>query len=216
MVTTVRVSDEGGFREFRSRAEDVETLGRIVTRVVETQSQRSFLEQRLGEFKWPERYPSMEDPFVNVAAVVRWTAQGGEILPRFFDRRPALMGQGDLMQSISGRVRKGFVEVGSNLDYAATHQFGGTSSQPITSQAKTTIGRFIGYRKERGEWKPNPRAGKRQKANRDKFFFRLFPILGRDTLETQVNERPFVGITPDNDREIAESIEDWIAFGEGS
>lgn len=200
----------------RARAADTQRLGTIVVRILESQAQRAFLDQRLGEHVWPERYPGTDDPFVNLAALVHWTNTGGEILSRFFDRRPALMGTGDLANSISGRVSNGFVEVGSALPYAGLHQWGGVSSQPVTSAAKDRIAKFIGEEPDgRGGWRRRKRLGPRQKAQRERYFFRLFPLLGMTELSTQVHERPFLGITPQNEREIADSIEEFVAGDEG-
>ncbi|RKY16666.1 MAG: hypothetical protein DRQ55_17530 [Planctomycetota bacterium] len=214
MVTTV-VATGSEFGDISRRAMDSEGIGKVVIRIIEAQSQKAFLDQKLGEFTWPERYPSMEDPFVNLAAMVNWTNTGGGILDRFFDRRPALMGTGNLAQSISGTTAKGFLEVGSALPYAADHQFGLSSSQPVTEQAKTTIGRFIGMEKREGEWKKKKRLGPKQKENREKFFFKMAPLLGKTELTTQVNQRPFIGITPQNEQDIADSIEEFVAKGIG-
>lgn len=196
MVTTVVAKSGDDLERIRSRAQDGEAIGKIVAAILEAQSQRAFLEQRLGDQVWPERYPSQEDPFVNIAALVNWTNTGGRVLTRFFDRRPALMGSGDLMQSISSRVKDGVVEIGSALPYASTHQWGGFSTQPVTDTAKKTIRRFI--KSERG--KP--------------YWFKLAPLTGKmDKLETEVNPRPFLGITPENEREMAEGIEYFVAEG---
>jgi phage gpG-like protein len=213
MVKTVVVSGSEDFRKVLDRATDAEVLGRIISRVLESQAQRSFLQQRLGEYEWPERYPSMDDPFVNLAALVNWTNSGGGVLDRFFDRRPALIGTGNLTQSISSRITRGFIETGSALPYAGIHQHGGDSTLPVTDQAKKTIGSFIGMENKGGEWVKKKRMGARQAANREKFFFKLAPMLGMSELSTQVNARPFLGITPENESEMAESIEDFVATG---
>jgi phage gpG-like protein len=217
MVTTITVTSGEDLRELRSRAADSQVIGRIVARVLESLSQRSFLEQALGEEKWPERYPNMEDPFVNIAALVNWTNSGGTILPRFFDRRPALVGKGGgggLMGSISADEKDGLVRVGSTLPYASMHQWGGTSSQPVTETAKKTVGRFLGFEKKDGEWKKKKKPGAKQKANFEKYAFRMLFLLGQDALETQVNQRPFLGITDEGEAEMVETIEAWVAHGE--
>ena len=56
--------------------------------------------------------------------------------------------------------------------------------------------------------------GVKQKANAEKYWFRLFPLLGQDQIETQVNQRPFLGITDENEAEMVETIEAWVAKGE--
>ena len=193
MPTTVTVRSGEELARLRARAGDRKTLGTIVARILESHAQRAFVEQRLGDFAWPERYPTMEDPFVNVAALVNWLNHGGSVISRFFDRRPALMGTGTLSRSISGRVKSDLVEVGSSLPYAGIHQWGGTSRQPVTQAAKDKIRRFI--RSERGK----------------RYAFKLWPVLGKDQIETQVNQRPFLGITPEMEQMMAEDIEDFVS-----
>lgn len=214
MAKTVTIRSGDDWENLRARVKDTATLGRIIGRILESQSQRAFLEQRLGDLQWPERYPSQDDPFVNVAALVNWTNSGGTVLPRFFDRRPALMGEGTLSKSIAARTSGKVVEVGSALSYAGLHQWGGSSSQPITQGAKKTIGAFIGEEEKGGVFKRKARLGSRQKANREKYFFKLYPLLSRDELTTEVNQRPFLGITEENERDMVEDIEEWVAMGD--
>jgi phage gpG-like protein len=214
MAITVTATSGEELREFAARATDPKAIGKIVGLTLESQSQRAFLEQRLGEWVWPERYPNMDDPFVNLAALVNWTSAGGQVQRRFFDRRPALMGGGDLARSVSSRVSNGVVEVGSALPYAGLHQWGGPSSQPVTEQAKKTIGKYIGEEKVNGAWRQKKNLGAAQKRQRKEFFYRLHPLLGMTTMETTVNQRPFLGITDENEREMVETIEHFVATGE--
>lgn len=214
MVITVIAHSGDEFHEFFSRATDPKAIGKIVGLTLESQSQRAFLEQRLGEWVWPERYPNMDDPFVNLAALVNWTNDGGQIQRRFFDRRPALMGSGDLTRSISSRISSGVVEVGSALPYAGLHQWGGPSSQPITEQAKKTIGKYIGEEKVDGTWRRKKNLGSNQKKQRETYFYRMKPLLGMTAMTTMVNQRPFLGITDENEREMVSTIEHFVATGE--
>jgi len=215
MPTTVRVTSGDDFREVRSRAADVATIGRIVARILESQSQRAFIEQRLGEYAWPERYPNQEDPFVNVAALVNWTNAGGQVQSRFFDRRPALMATGNLVGSISATFKGDSVWVGSALPYAANHQWGLSSTQTVSMTAKKTIGKWIGEEPDgKGGWKKKKRMGSRQKEQREKYWFKLAPMLGKTELETQAVQRPFLGITEQNAQEIRESIEHYVKTGD--
>ncbi len=215
MSVEVSISSGDEFAKIRARAADVVVIGRIIARILETQAQKSFLEQRLGDFVWPERYPNQEDPFVNIAAVVNWTQNGGQIQPRFFDRRPALMGTGGLVGSISGRAKGKLVEVGSALPYAANHQWGLASSQPVGMTAKKTIAKFIGEEPDgSGGWRKKKNPGPRQKEQRDKYWFKLAPVLGMTELTTDTVQRPFLGITPQNEDEMRESIEDYVVTGD--
>ena len=214
MAINVTISSLGEWDGFRKRLADTAVIGAIIARTLEAQAQRAFLDQKLGDIAWPERYPGMDDPFVNLAALVNWTSSGGTVLSRFFDRRPALMGQGTLMQSMSSRVQNDLVEVGSALPYAAIHQWGGTSTQPVGEGTKKAVGRFLGAEKKDGKWRMKKKPGARQKENAEKYWFKLFPLLGQDQIETQVNQRPFLGITPENEDDMAEMIEEWVAKGE--
>lgn len=130
MAITVTVSSGEELARLRSRAGDFATIGSIVARTMESVSQRAFRDQALGDIKWPERYPNQDDPFVNVAALVNWTNEGGSILSRFFDRRPAIVGTGDLRNSMSATVSGSTVEHGSKLPYAGIHQYGERRRSP--------------------------------------------------------------------------------------
>jgi len=212
---TVTARSGEDLKEIRARAGNFAILGRIVARLLESAAQKAFLDQRLGDFMWPERYPSQEDPFVNIAALVNWTSNGGTILNRFFDRRPALMGTGDLMQSISGEVTGHEVSIGSKLPYAGIHQWGGRSTQPITPTAKKAIGDFIGEELGAGgKWHRKKRLGPRQKENREKYWFKLYWLLSRERLETEVNQRPFLGVTEEAEKSMVEDIEAYVASGD--
>ena len=216
MAITVTARSGEDLRAIKARATDKRTMGNIVARLLESESQKAFRDQKLGDFAWPERYPSQEDPFVNIAALVNFTNEGGSIVSRFFDRRPALVGTGDLRNSISSKVEGSLVTVGSAFDYAGIHQWGGTSSQPVTDAAKKTIGAFIGEEPDgKGGWKPKGRLGSRQKENREKYWAKLFPLLSKSELTTEVNQRPFLGITDEAEAAMAEDLEAWVAKGEG-
>jgi len=213
MAITVTISSAGDFDELKKRAGDFGSIGKIIARTLEAQAQRTFLDQAIGDIAWPERYPNQDDPMVNIAALVNWTSGGGKINSRFFDRRPALYGRGDLKKSISARVKGDLVEVGSALPYAAVHQWGGTSTQPVGEGTKKEVARFLGAEKKDGKWRMKKKPGARQKENAEKYWFKLFPLLGKDQLETQVNQRPFLGITDENEADMVDQIETFVAKG---
>jgi len=211
---TVTARSGEDLKQIRARAGNVNVLARIVAKLLEVAAQRAFLDQKLGDFMWPERYPNQEDPFVNIAALVNWTNENGTVISRFFDRRPALMGGGNLMQSIYGDAKGDLAEVGSKMPYAGLHQWGGRSTMPITPTAKKTIGAFIGEEPaDNGGWRKKKRLGPRQKENREKYFFKLYWLLSRDRLDTEVNQRPFIGITPEAEAKMLEDIEHYVAKG---
>lgn len=214
MARTVRATSGADVREIETRARDANALGTLVVRHLESGAQRAFVEQRLGDRVWPRRYPSSPDPFVNKASLLDWLNDGGNILDRHFDRRPALMGSGVLAGSISGRVRGNVAEVGSAVPYAGLHQWGGTSTQPVTETAKSTIAKFIGWEKDsEGDWVPKARQGARQKENAEKYGSQLLHLLFASELATEVVQRPFLGITDEMERDIVESLETFVAEG---
>lgn len=86
----------------------------------------------------------------------------------------------------------------------------------MTDAAKGKIAAYIGEEKDgSGGWRTKKRMGERQKANREKYFFKLFPLLSSDEITTEVNARPFLGITPDAESDMAEGIETYVAKGDG-
>ena len=84
------------------------------------ESQRAFKDQSHGDASWDERAP------VNIFGIIADFAQGKKKpAARRFETRPALINTGQLRRSIAHNVIGNAVEVGTNLDYAAVHQFGG-------------------------------------------------------------------------------------------
>lgn len=176
--------------------------GKVLERIgaiLEAGSQDAFLEQAFGDFRWPGRYPNQADPHINVAGALGDFAKGrSEPKSRRFDRRPALRDTGALLGSIRSQVVSDeVVEVGSTLPYAAMHQFGGTSSIPIDKATKQRIVKWL--------LKP---AGEPHRGN-------LSPLLTKDTLDTEVVQRPFLGVTDEMETDIHDTVETMIAGAAG-
>ena len=181
--------------------------------LVET-SQRSFVDQRLGDIQWPSRYEGMEDPFINIAGALSDFNDGRtNPQPSRFDRRPALVGPagfgGGLNASISFSIPGPLeVEEGSNKPYAQVHQEGGKTRINISES---------GYQRGR-DWlvtkKGEPRKG------REGYFPKLWPSLYRRSHEQNVMRRPYLGVpeeTADNlIRATVEYFEDGQAEGSGA
>jgi len=164
--------------------------------MMESASQEAFTLQRLGDIEWPHRYPNQGEPFVNVAGLVSDLNRGATIKERRFQRRPALQDTGQLGASIRSRVvSDDRVEVGTPLERGATHQYGLTSQQPITPEAKKGL----------SKWLLSDQGRPFQK----KLSFLLMPA--RRTLDTQVVERPFLGITDELEDDMVELIEEVLA-----
>ncbi|HLG42486.1 MAG TPA: hypothetical protein VI643_03895 [Planctomycetota bacterium] len=111
-------------------------------------SQRAFYEQRLGEHEWPARYPSMPDPFLNIAGALADFIAGRESpKPSRFDRRPALIDEGNrggLLGSFTFDVSDDkTVEWGTNKDYAQKHHEGLADFQPYGEDVQGRIAAYL-------------------------------------------------------------------------
>lgn len=171
-------------------------MGRIGKVLVEA-SYESFALQRLGNIEWAAKYGgSMVPPFLNVAGALA-DFIGGARAPKkvqFLDR-PALLVTGALRRSIAARVPgETSVEVYSPLPYAALMQEGGTSTQNYGEDVKDAIRNWLFTKK-----------GASRKG-REEYKRKLSPLLARDSLETQVIPRPFMGVTDEAEAKIAEEI----------
>lgn len=152
-------------------------------------SQLAFRQQRLGNIPWPERYPNQKGKKINLAgALMDWNA-GGKVKARRFKDRPALSDTRDGFRSIKDRiVSQDTVEWGSNLEYMARQHAGKASSQKVTEGAKERIARFV-------------------KTKRGKPFEGILKaLLKKDSLRTQPNKRPIVGITDELSAEITAEV----------
>jgi phage virion morphogenesis protein len=104
---------------------------------------------------------------------------------------------GRLMRSITFIARATGLELGSNVIYAAIHQFGGAILQAARKatvhfkRSKRTGERLAGFRK----------AGKGTEAQE--------VSIGARTIHMPA--RPYVGLDDDDDREILRISEDWLA-----
>lgn len=155
-------------------------------------TQRAFDDQRLGNVQWrPRRVP-------NIFGIIRDFAEGKKKPPtRRWDPLPALRDTGRLYQSIAHRiVSDDTVQIGTNLDYASVHQFGGDSeSETITPTMQQAIAEWL--RKEDPQtnvelgWLTNPKfAGSRLKA--------------------KIPARPFVGWTDELFDIVVEAVGEQI------
>lgn len=171
-----------------------ETLLDSIGLLMVAESMQAFEQQSFGGEDWPERYPNQSSPFINVAGAVRDFASGrSEPKDRRFDRRPALRDTSRLMSSIAHQVQGGdTVEVGTTVPYASVHQFGGTSSQPVTQATKTRIASWL----KTAKGKP--------------FRGKLGPVFHVEQWETDVVRRPFLGITPALEKDIPEMVAEHI------
>jgi|TARA_Y100000310_G_scaffold334113_1_gene413075 phage gpG-like protein len=126
----------------------LKSVGAVFTK----QAQRAFIDQALGDNKWKPRYPRQQEPFINIAGALSDFVDGrSKPKNRRFDRRPALVDTGILRRSVSNDSSisiKGqhVLEVGVTgiaQEYASFQQYGGTTTQDVTSQAQEGIADWI-------------------------------------------------------------------------
>lgn len=104
-----------------------------------------------------------------------------------------------LMRSITYRAAINGLEVGTNVIYAAIHQFGGL----IQQKARTAVLHF----------KTNKKTGQSRFAKPGKADRARKAQIGARTIHMPA--RPFLGLDDADDREIIQIAEDWIV-GEGA
>lgn len=199
-----RAFDDEPVVRLRARLRDPTPVLEAIGAMGVSISERSFKDQRLGKFRWAERYPKQGDPFVNVAAITRDFTEGKNPPARRFERRPALIDTSHLRRSIAKRVLgTNAVEWGTNVPYGALHQFGGESVQPVTETTKQNLARWLRKKKR------DPQTGKLVKvhsAYREKLGF----LFQQKTLATKVGSRPFVGIPVELEQDIVRRVEEEV------
>lgn len=200
MPQTIEILSPEGLRKLRARLRNPAPAARMIGLLLVSESVKAFTDQRLGDVRWPERYPNQPEPFVNVAAVLEKANRGRKPRPGDFSRRPALLSTGTLQKSVASQLRgPGTVEVGSQVPYAAIHQFGGTSVQSVTATAKLTL----------RSWLYTPKGRLRKEAA--PYAEKLSPLLSKDRHETSIFPRPFVGVTEEAGAKITDIVEHFVA-----
>ena len=150
------------------------------------ESQRSFRDQKHGRDKWKARSD------VNVFGIISDFSKGSTPPQRRFESRPALRDTGRLSGSISYKVGGSAVEVGTNLDYAGVHQFGGAvESDKISKSVQKSLQTWL---------KP------KDKGLKDRLGWLLNKKFTGETLKGQVPARPFVGITKETIEDVREVV----------
>lgn len=153
--------------------------------IMVAESVEAFDRQGLGDEKWEPRAP------INVYGILADFAAGKKAPPaRRFQRTPVLRDTGRLASSIDYQVLNNMtVEVGSSLDYASVHQYGGDiESVPITAAVRIALWAWL-----RG-------AGREYKAELGWLLNKKFID---QTLKGEVPARPFVGITKQTIEDVA-------------
>jgi hypothetical protein len=173
-------------------------------------SQDSFRDQRLGEHMWARRYPKSPSPSVNLAGIVQDLNEGKTPGNNRFQDRPALVDSHLLEKSTRWKLSgNDGVMVENSLDYAEANQDGLVTGQPVTRQAKEALKNIL--RRARGRIKRKFLKGQPAlRAYKDSVLARLGFLFQKDWLETEHNERPFIGWTPKYGIRAAYAFESWI------
>ena len=127
--------DEGDkARRMKRALEDPQKALKQIGAMMVAESQAAFEAQRFGSDNWRERRAP------NVFGILSDFEAGRTPPSRRFEQRPALRDTGRLASSIAFTVRSPIVEVGTNVPYGSTHQFGGeTTSATITSDLRRKL-----------------------------------------------------------------------------
>jgi len=145
-VIVVPVDGPDGPERLRAKLSAPGAALASVGAIVLAESKASFEHQRLGDVIWPERYPSMKEPFINIAPVVQKAGEGRTPTTDDFRRRPALGGSNsELAQSIAFEVRGDAVEIGTAREdlKPALFMFGGIGRIPITDTTRQTLAGWL-------------------------------------------------------------------------
>lgn len=199
-------------------------LKRLGVKLVES-SQDAFASQRLGDRFWPEQYPDQPEPFLNVAGAVGDLNRRGRIRDQLFRRRAALFDTGSLFRSVKERVVDDrTVQVGSIHPAASQHQYGGETEQPVTDRTRKALAAEM--RKYRKKTKEAARihgtsARRLKRLAREGTVFsggvgravaleKLGFLFQVDSVTTNINARPFVGITDQVGEALVRVVEEFF------
>ena len=210
MASEITINSRDDFDRFRRKLGNLQPILNQIGALITSQAQGAFQQQRLGDIAWLGRYPGMADPFVNIAGLVSDLNAGGQPKARRFQRRPAGIDTGRMMNSITWETTRDSVSIGSNVEYATFHQEGGISFMPVTAAAKAGLAEFL--RSEQAQQTAELlRVNAPQAAGSATLHTRLGFLFQLGVLETDHVARPFLGVTDQAERDIVELIEEMIA-----
>ena len=183
MAVRITITGAGQITAILGKLDLTEPLNQAGALIV-ARSQDAFRNQASpdGE-QWAERRTP------NTPAIVNSLNQGRKPLARHLKPGPALLNTGRLRRSINWEAGPKFLKVGSNLPYANLMQEGGKTSHTLQPTGRRTL----------AEWMRTA-TGRRHRDD-------LGWLFSRPSFETQVWARPFVQITDEDERTIAELVE---------
>lgn len=213
---------------FRRQLARPEKLLKLLGIAAASEAQKSFDRQGLHfQNEWEPRYPSQDEPFVNIAGALMDLAKGPRIKPHRFENRPAVIDTGMLRRSLApgGAVRitgTYSVEVGTTVPYGSLQQFGGETDIPITKTQQDNLRKWYLTQKRAAKRYDKEAAarGETLKANDpDRLgsewlrgvMKKLGFILNSDSMHQRVIARPFVGMNDDLARDMRKLAVDFFA-----
>lgn len=141
----VRIGSPEDAARLQADLADMTPVLRFAGALTVAQAHQAFRDQKLGDVKWPVRYPRQEQPFINIAPVVFRAGQGKAPGADDFIQSPALQGTaGDLYKRTGWKlVGKDAVEVGHPEAWSGRFQWGGIGRIPITDTTRRTLGAWL-------------------------------------------------------------------------
>ena len=141
----VRIGGPGDADKLRADLADMGPVLAFAGALTVAQAHQAFRDQKLGDVKWPVRYPKQAQPFLNIAPVVFRAGQGKAPGADDFIQSPALQGTaGDLYKRTGWKVvGKDAVEVGHPESWSGRFQWGGIGRIPITETTRRTLGEWL-------------------------------------------------------------------------
>ena len=195
-VVVINANDLDPFVKMREALDETTDVMERIGNILEAESMAAFDDQKFGEHIWPRQYPNQADPFANIAGLIRDFSEGATApKARRLTRKPALIDTGALSTSIKSRViNNRLVEIGSMHPAAANHQWGLTSHQALAGGTKNRIAKWL-----IGKGRPMQK--------------KLAPLLMPSVTgwDTEVVQRPFLGVTRTAEDDIVDAVEQMIA-----
>ena len=192
--------------EMIAKIKNLEPVLKEIGTEMMVESRRAFIDQEFGSWTWPPRYGGIPFPSkINYAGALQDLTDGPKVQNRRFDDRPALRSDtSSLMKSINFQVMdKVSVRVGPTgtpATYAAKHQWGLESTQDIPDSAIDKLDKQID--KETNEERLDGLHALRARLVRD-----------GSVLTTEVQKRPFLGVTDEMQVEIPRILSKYFDGG---